>query len=117
MEISDAVDKLLKDNYELKNYLYDEEIEPERITALALKIHESHTTRDQMLSIKEALWALCPGMPESLTSIIDDMDIPSDPFDVGGPNKEDDTDDEDDEEFEADMYDDDNELDLDSDDE
>ena len=88
-EIESSVNKLIDENFELKNYLVNEDIEISRITSLAMKIHESHIARDQAISIKEAFWALCPDLPTDLSDIINDIEIPKDHYDTGGPVNDD----------------------------
>ena len=101
IEIRKFINKILDENFELKAYLNNEEIEVDKISDMALKIHESHITRDEIISIKEAFWALCPSLPTDLADIINDVDIPKDDYDTGGPRDDDDDDDD----FEAEEYD------------
>lgn len=100
-EIKSSVNKLLAENFELKNYLQNEDIEVSRITSLAMKIHESHIARDQAISIKEAFWALCPNLPVELSDIISDIEIPKDNYDTGGPREDDDEDEDEDDDLDV----------------
>ena len=59
-----------------------------------MKIHYSHRERDQAISIKEAFWALCPDLPTDLSDIINDIEIPKDNYDTGGPVNDDDDEEE-----------------------
>lgn len=93
-EITSSVNRLIDDNFELKNYLVNEDIDIEKIASLAMKIHYSHRERDQVISIKEAFWALCPDLPTDLSDIINDIEIPKDNYDTGGPVNDDDDEEE-----------------------
>ena len=80
-EIRDRVNKILKDNDDLSRYLQEEEIDSERIINLAMCIHMKHVERDQILSIKEAIWALCPTLPSSISDDIKEIYVPADEYD------------------------------------
>ena len=94
-EIRDMVNKILKDNDSLNQYLQDEDIDSEKIISMAMSIHLKHIERDQVLSIKEAIWALCPTLPSSISDDLKDIYVPADEYDNPCETYDEDEDDDD----------------------
>lgn len=94
-EIKEYINDILRDNENLRSYLQSEDIAVDRIADLALNIHQSHIRKDELLSIKEAIWALCPSLPKDIYETVMDIEVPSDSYD--NPS---DIDDDDDDDFE-----------------
>ena len=94
-EIRVKVNNILKENDELNQYLQDEDIDSEKIISTAMSIHLKHLERDQVLSIKEAIWALCPTLPTNISDELKDIYVPADEFDNPCETYDDDEDDDD----------------------
>ena len=104
-EIRKAVADIIKGSDSLREYLNNEDISSERIVEMAKTIHFSHVERDQILSIKEAIWALCPSLPDDVKDEIRDLYVPEDAYELNSFDDEE----EDDDDFEGEEEDEDDE--------
>lgn len=101
-EIRQGVEDILSNSTELRDYLnmnLDNAVDT--VTDLALNLHKSHSKRNQIIAIKEALWTVCQNdsSASGLREAISEISVPRDPFEMD--NSTDDDEDEDDSEFES----------------
>lgn len=82
-EIGEELKDLYQEIPSLEEYVKSEEIDDNKIIDLAQKIHETHRSRDQMISLKESLGILCPGIPRDISKELEEVisrELPEDAF-------------------------------------